>query len=62
MPELSFDLMDIGKVLASEGFLVLALEYPKSLSTSYDAASNATGVPIDTIAITNGLLKTLTGE
>ncbi|KAL9186327.1 hypothetical protein ACHAXT_005565 [Thalassiosira profunda] len=32
-----FDLSHLGEALASEGFLVLAAEYPESLAASYDA-------------------------
>ena len=60
--EFRFDLPHIRNALASEGLLILAMEYPESLSASYDAASSDTGIPIDTTAITNGLLETLRGE
>ena len=57
-----FDLSHIREALASEGFLVLASEYPESLAASYDATSSDTGMPIDRMAITDKFLETLTGE
>jgi pimeloyl-ACP methyl ester carboxylesterase len=58
-----FDLSHLGESLASEGFLVLAPEYPESLAATYDVAQGTTtGIPIDRRIITDTLLKFLTAE
>mmetsp|Transcript_28655 Transcript_28655/g.61128 ORF Transcript_28655/g.61128 Transcript_28655/m.61128 type:complete len:460 (+) Transcript_28655:85-1464(+) len=57
-----FDLSHLGQALASQGFLVLAPEYPESLAASYDAAESTSGIPIDRTIITDQLLRILTEE
>lgn len=57
-----FDLSHLAEALASEGFLVLAAEYPESFPASYDSTQSSTGLSIDRTIITNQLLAMLTGE
>ena len=53
------DLSHIGEALASKGFLVLTPVYLMSPTALYDATSSDTGMPIDLMAITEKLPKTL---
>jgi len=57
-----FDLSHLGEMLASEGFLVLAPEYPESLADSFDPFESSSGITIDRTAITAELLSALTNK